>query len=150
MGWNLEVAAVRTAELDDAVPDVFGPTATTFDFDHATSGDRGPGLCAAQVGDWAIVIDVDWRLSQRTDYLAEASASTDLHLVRIFDEPIILHYRDGEPILEAEGLAACLEVAPDDFRDGERSAMQYLHENTGLALGGEHLWDAKFTLYLID
>jgi hypothetical protein len=51
MGWTVEVAAVRTVELDDAVPDVFVPTNTTFGFDDATSGRRGPGLCAtAQSG----------------------------------------------------------------------------------------------------
>jgi hypothetical protein len=105
-----------------------------------------------------VVIDVDWRLSQtqrlpgqdrpdryQPDYLAEASASTDLHLVRICNDPIILHYREGQRLLKAEGLAECLEVAPDEHRDGENSAMRYLYEMTGLVFGDD-LWDAKFTL----
>ncbi|MBC6469393.1 hypothetical protein [Actinomadura alba] len=113
-------------------------------FEDATSVVRGPGLCAAKVGDWVIVIDVNCWLSGSSDYLVEASASTDLHLVRISDEPIILHYRDGQQMVEARGLAGCLEIAACDYEDGETCAMKHLRKTTGVTFG-EDLWSAKFT-----
>jgi hypothetical protein len=150
MGWNIEVAAVRTNELADSVPDVFAPTSTTMGFEDATSVMRGPNLCAAQVGEWAVVIDVDCRLSGTPDYLSEASAATDLHLVRVADQPVILHYREGRQVMGARGLAASLEVTPCDYEDGETCAMKHLHETTGLTFDDGSLWAAKFTLFTID
>jgi len=150
MGWNLEVVAVRTGELDFAIPEIFFPTGTTMDFEDATSVARGSDLCATKVGDWVIVIDVSCRLSGNYGYLVEASASTDLHLVRIFDEPIILHYRDGEQMVAARGLAECLEIAPcddGDYEDGETCAMKHFRATTGVTFGGEDMWGAKFTPY---
>jgi hypothetical protein len=49
-----------------------------------------------------------------------------MHLVRIADEPIVVHYRNGERVAQARGLAACLEIAPRDDRDGELCAMNVL------------------------
>ncbi|TDD86689.1 hypothetical protein E1293_09260 [Actinomadura darangshiensis] len=145
MAWNIEVAAVRTADLIDAVPDVFGPAGTTMGFEDATSGRRYGDLCVAKVGDWVIVIDVACRLSGNHDYLAAASASTDLHLVRIADQPIALHYRGGQLMTEMRGG----EMLPDEDHDGESVAMDHLQENTGLSLD-EDLWGAKFTLFVLD
>jgi hypothetical protein len=147
MAWNLEVAAVRTDDPDDAVPDVFVATDTTMGFEDATSYRRGPGLCAARIGEWVVVIDVDCRLSGSPDYLAEASASTELQLVRIADAPVIVHYRDGRPVVEAHGLAACLDVAPCDYEDGETCAMSHLRATTGVHFGDDAMGDAKYTLY---
>ncbi|WP_255954934.1 hypothetical protein [Streptomyces odontomachi] len=151
MSWNLEVVAVRTDHPDDAVPDVFVPEEASMCFEDATSVSRAPGLCAAQVGEWVLVIDVDCRLSGHAGYLAEASESTELHLVRIAGspyDPVILHYRDGRPIVAAHDLAACLEIAPCDYEDGETVAMTYLRESTGVSFGGDEMFDAKYTLYL--
>lgn len=147
MAWNLEVAAVRTDKPGRAVPDVFVPTGTTMGFEDATSVRRGPDLCTAPIDGWTMVVDVDCRLSEVDDYLAEASASSELHLVRISDEPVILHYRDGRPVLEARGLAECLEVVPSDWEDGETCAMWYFREATGVAFGDDPWWEASFTPY---
>ncbi|MGW3568293.1 hypothetical protein ACWDSL_31320 [Streptomyces sp. NPDC000941] len=150
MGWNIEVVAVRQDELYEAVPDVFIETSTTMSFEEATSGRRVPHLCAAKVGDWVVVIDAGCRLSGNYDYLDEASTSTDLHLVRIADKPIALHYRDGQQVLEATGSDAVPELTPDD--DGESWAMHALFKRTGVNFGEEDplgLWNAKFTLFTI-
>jgi len=149
MGWNIEVVAVRTGEPDDAVPDVFGPTDVRMHFEDATSVARGPDLCAATVRDWVVVIDVGCRLSGHVGYLAEASASTDLHLVRVAGEPVALHYRDGRPVAETRGREACLEIAPRDDRDGELCAMDILARRTGVTWSPD-LWDASFTVYRLD
>ncbi|MGW1678004.1 hypothetical protein [Saccharopolyspora sp. NPDC002376] len=142
------MAAIRTDELADAVPDVFAPTDSTMGFEDATSGRRYGDLCAAKVGDWVIVIDVACRMSGNFDYLVEASTSTDLHLVRIADQPIALHYRNGQPMTQMRGR----EMMPSEDYDGESCAMDHLHETTGVhfgeGLGG--LWDAKFTLFVLD
>jgi hypothetical protein len=149
VGWNLEVACVRTAGLDSAVPDVFGPTNTTMGFEDATSSARPPDLCAAKIGDWVVVIDVACRMSENAIYLTEASASTDLHLVRIADEPIAIHYHDGQQVTAARGLAACLDIAPNDDDDGELCAQDLLTEHTGLTISDD-LWDAEFTVFKLD
>jgi hypothetical protein len=149
MGWNIEVVGVRVSELANAVPDVFASTGTTMGFEDATSSARAPHLCAAKVGDWVVVIDVGCRLSGNVEYLVEASASTDLHLVRIADEPIALHYQGGRQVTGARGRVACLEIAPRDDRDGELCAMDVLAMRTGVAFH-EDLWKAKFTLFELD
>lgn len=149
MGWNLEMVGARVSEIADAVPDVFAPTGTTMGFEDATSSARAPHLCAAKVGDWVFVIDVACRLSANAGYLVEASAATDLHLVRIADEPIALHYHGGQQVTEAQGRSACLEIAPRDDRDGELCAMDILAARTGVPFH-EDLWKAKFTLFELD
>jgi hypothetical protein len=150
MGLILELAAVRTDDLDLAVPDVFEPTDTTMGFEDAVSGRRRREICATMDGDWAIVIDTACVMSQDHFYLAEASASTDLFLVRIFDEPLALRYRNGRRTMEATGLEACLAIAPPDtIRDGESCAQSLLFEATGVSFGGEDLWNAKFTLFTL-
>ncbi|WP_433512872.1 hypothetical protein ACQP2T_55970 [Nonomuraea sp. CA-143628] len=136
MGWNLEVAAVKTDELFMAVPDVFLETETTMGFEDATSFSRFPNLCVAQVGDWAVTIETGHRLSGSTDYLEERSAGTELHLVRIDDQAIALHFVNGQPVAE--------ERKPDG-EDGETWAMGVLFDRTGVSFGG--LWDVKFTLF---
>jgi hypothetical protein len=145
MAWDIEVAAIRTDEFVDAVPDVFAPTDTTMGFEDATSGSRYGELCAAKVGEWAIVIDVACRMSGNSDYLAEASASTELHLVRIADRPIALHYGDGRPVTEMRGR----EMMRSQDDDGESCAMDHLHETTGVSFGRD-LREAKFTLFVLD
>jgi hypothetical protein len=136
VGWNLEVAAVKTDKLFRAVPDVFLATETTMGFEDATSVSRFPNLCVAQVGDWVAVIDSGHRLSASADYLEERSARTELHLVRIDDQAIALHYANGQPVTE--------EQKPDD-KDGEACAMDVLFGRTGISFGD--LWDVKFTLF---
>jgi hypothetical protein len=149
MAWNIEVVAVRTDEPDDAVPDVFGPTDIRMHFEDATSAMRDRDLCAAKVRDWVVVIDVRCQLSGHAGYLAEASASTDLHVVRVAGEPLALHYRDGRQVAAARGRDACLEIAPRDDRDGELCAMDILAGRTGVTWSRD-LWDAGFTLYRLD
>jgi len=148
MGWNIEVVGVRTNELADAVPDVFAATNTTMGFEDATSSVRAPHLCAAKVGNWIVVIDVACRLSGSVSYLAEASA-TDLHLVRIADEPIALHYRGGQQVTEVRGRVGCLGIAPRDDGDGELCAMDLMAGRTGVNFR-QDLWGAKFTLFELD
>ncbi|WP_329518802.1 hypothetical protein [Spirillospora sp. NBC_01491] len=97
-----------------------------------------------------MVVDVWCRLSGSFDYLAEASASTDLHLVQISDEPITLHYSAGQQVMDARGLAACLQVTPCDDEDGETCAMKYLRETTAVSWGNDDLWGAKFVLFTLD
>lgn len=150
MGWNIEVAAVWTDELDFAVPDVFVPTGTTMGFEDATSANRAPNLCATRVGDWVVVIDVVRRLSGSHDYLEEASTSTELHLVRIADEPVALHYRDGHEVPDVDRADGVAEFAPAD--DGESWAMNRLFQTTGVNFGETAplgLWNAKFTLFTV-
>lgn len=149
MGWNIEVVGVRTGELADAIPDVFVATSTTVGFEDATSPACAPHLCAAKLGDWVFVVDVACRLSGNGGYLVEASARTDLHLVRIADEPIALHYRSGQRVMEAQGLSACLGLAPRDDRDGELSAVDLLAGSTGVDFH-QDLWGVKFTLFELD
>ena len=149
MAWNIEVVAVRTDEPDDAVPDVFGPTDVRMHFEDATSAVRNRDLSVARVRDWVVVIDVRCQLSGHPGYLAEASASTDLHAVRVAGEPLALHYRNGRPVAEAHGRDACLAIAPRDDRDGERCAMDILAGRTGVTWSPD-LWDATFTLYRLD
>ncbi|UAK36123.1 hypothetical protein K8O92_33375 (plasmid) [Nocardia asteroides] len=149
MGWNIEVVGVRTGEFAAAIPDVFVPTSTTMGFEDAISGARAPHLCAARVGDWVFVVDVACRLSGSVGYLVEASATTDLHLVRIADEPIAAHYRNGRQVREAQGRTACLELAPRDDRDGELCAMDLFAGSTGVDFR-QDLWSAEFTLFELD
>ncbi|MFC4012732.1 hypothetical protein ACFOY2_36250 [Nonomuraea purpurea] len=136
MGWNLEVTAVKTDELFLAVPDVFLSTETTMSFEYATSYERFPDLCVAQVGDWAVVLDSGQRLSGSTDYLKERSAGTELHLVRVDTPAIALHYANGQRVTE--------EQSPDD-EDGETWAMDLLYDRIGISFGD--LWDVKFTVF---
>ena len=131
------------------MPDVFGPTTSTVGFEGATSSARPPDLCAAMIGDWVVVIDVACRMSGNAIYLTEASASTDLHLVRIADEPIAIRYHDGQQVAVVQGRAACLDIAPNDDDDGERCAMDLLAERTGLTIA-DHLWPAEFTVFALD
>ncbi|MGP3973098.1 hypothetical protein ACTWQF_03500 [Streptomyces sp. 8N114] len=143
----MEIVAVRADELADAVPDVFGETDRTMGFEDATSASRGSELCVTKSGDWVVVIDVWHRLSGLPEFLAEASASTDLYLVRVDDTPAALHYRDGRQELAAEGSDACMELASRDFRDGETLAQVLLGKYTGLSFADDSLWSAKFTVF---
>lgn len=154
MGWNIEVVAVRADELSKTVPDVFEATDSTMGFEEATSHRRAPDLCAAKVGDWVAVIDVLGRMAENDRFLADASASTDLHLVQITSNPIALHYRNGQAVAELNSR----EMEPDDDYDRESVAMAYLHDATGLTMYGsdedESLRDkdlgyAKYTLFVL-
>jgi len=145
VGWNIEVVAVRTDEVDAAVPDVFGSTEETMGFEDATSVVRSPHLCATKVSPWVVVVDVACRLSGYEEYLREVSAGTELHLIRIADDPIALHYRDGRQVSQAHGRTACLDLAPRDDHDGELCAMDVLAGRTGVDFRRD-LWDTPFTL----
>jgi hypothetical protein len=78
------------------------------------------------------------------EYLCQASAGTELHLVRIAGDPIALYYRDGQQVSQARGRAACLDLAPRDDRDGELCAMDLLANRTGVNFT-QGLWDTQFT-----
>jgi hypothetical protein len=145
VGWNLEVVAVKADEVDAAVPDVFMTTGTTMWFEEATSAARAPHLCAAKVGSWVIVVDVACRMSGFEEYLRDVSTGKELHLVRVTNDPIALHYRDGRQVALARGQAACLDLAPRSDRDGELCAMDLLAGRTGVRFAVD-LWDVPFTL----
>jgi len=85
-------------------------------------------------------------LSAATDHLTRASASTDVHVVRIADDPLALHYHDGRLAAQARGLAACLRLAPRADRDGQLCAMDLLALQTGVMFS-QDLWDTSFTLF---
>jgi hypothetical protein len=146
MGWNIEVAAVRTDTLAAAVPPGFAETLTTMGFENAVSPNRAPDLCAARMGEWVFVVDTGRRLSGATGYLATASKSTDLHVVRIAGAPLALHYHDGRLMAEARGLSACLRLAPRMDSDGERCAMDLLALQTGVMFS-QDLGQVRFTRF---
>ncbi|WP_214405473.1 hypothetical protein [Pseudonocardia lacus] len=146
MGWNVEVACVRTADPRAAVPDVFGPMADEFGFEDATSSARGADLGVGRVGEWMVVIDVQCRLSSAGHYLREASEGTDLHLVRIAGSPVVRHYHSGREVAAADGLEACLRIAPREDGDGELCAMDALALRTGVDFFTD-LWTVTFTRF---
>ncbi|MBO8193307.1 hypothetical protein ITI46_16780 [Streptomyces oryzae] len=150
MGFSMEIVAARADELADAVPDVFAETDTTLGFEDATSVSRGSELCVTKSGDWVIVIDVWHRLSGFTPYLVEASASTDLYLVRIGGDPAVFHYRDGCLQMAAEGSHACMELAAVDYDDGEVLGQELLLKYTGVSFADDDLWSAEFTVFALD
>ncbi|GAA3870213.1 hypothetical protein [Streptomyces sedi] len=143
MGWSMEMAAVRTTDLDEAVPHLFSPAGGTTRFEGATSMSRPPEMCAALVGGWAVVIDVEHRLSENAGHLRKASRATDVHLVRVDEvEPAALHYRAGTLVSEA---------VPESGEDGESWAMRTLRERTGIHFGEgpSGLWDVNFQVLAV-
>jgi hypothetical protein len=153
LSWNIEIACVRGAgvEPDDAVPDVFGPTETWFGWEDASSVSRDPDLCVAHINDWIVVIDVGCRLTESEDYVEEASAGRELHVVRIADAPVHVHYRDGEKLAERRGVRDCAAVLKGEAakqNDGEQIAWSLLKAQTGLDLMGA-LFDAKYQLFVL-
>src|ERR1700733_9479232 len=110
VSWGLEVACIRGTEgvtLERAVPDVFAITDQRVGFEDATSVMRDKDLCAARIGSWIVVIDVNCRLSAATPYLKEASADGGVHAFRVASALMELHYRHGKQQTEHQGLAQC-------------------------------------------
>jgi len=151
MGWNLEVACIRSPRLKvvGAVPDVFGATGKKVGFEDATSVMRDPDMCAAKVKDWILVIDVACRLSGFRPYLEETSAKGDMHVFRIADAPLELHYRRGDKEAEHRGLDACLRQKARADRDGEMLAMDLMKERTGISFTDD-LWTVEFEVFALD
>ena len=157
MGWNLEVACVRLskgADIGQVVPDVFSASGTVVGFEDATSASRGTDLCAATIGKWAVLIDVACRLSDAEPWLKEASAGGDLFLVRVADNPVALHYREGQAITECRGVgdcAAALGRPPDaaGWIDGEQLACELLKAWTRLNFPNK-FWTARFEVFAAD
>jgi hypothetical protein len=152
MSWNLEVMCIDDAELDLdlAVPDVFGPTGEGLGFEDATSVMRDGELCAARIGRWIIIIDVSCRLSGLESHLEEVSEGRELHVFRISDAALYVHYRDGAKAGEHRGKEACrAALKSPSAKDGESVAQDLLQELTGLAWMKE-LWEARYQRFVLD
>lgn len=158
MSWNLEVACVRV-KLDVAlgriVPDIFTPTGAMVCFEDATSVSRGTDLCAAIIGEWAVLIDINCRLSNAGPWLDEVSASDDVFVFRIADSPREVHFRGGKLQSDSSGVTACLlalghpKSKVRERIDGETVACQLLQARTGLAFTDD-FWKVQFPVFALD
>lgn len=154
MSWNIEIVCIRDRKLDleDAVPDVFGPTKARYHFEGATSAQRDEELCAARIREWIVIIDVGCRVSRNDEYLEEISTGREVHVFRVADAPLHLHYLDGAKQRERQGLQACVRALTGKAsqpKDGELVAQDLLREVTRLDFGRE-LWDAKYRGFALD
>lgn len=140
MSWNIELALVQVAEtepLRTIVPDVFEPTDHVVCFEDAASVMRGTDLSASWVKGWGVVIDITCRLSV-SPYLVETSAGREMFVVRITDQPLVVHYRDGELVENLRGVTAILESFGSAkrkrsvSRHGESVAVEWLKQCVGL------------------
>jgi hypothetical protein len=101
MSWNIELAFFRVSQqtpLADVVPDVFAATETLFGFEDATSVMRDPDLCATWHNGWAILIDVNCRLSGLESFLREVSKFGETFVFRVSGLPVSI--RADQEILE--------------------------------------------------
>jgi hypothetical protein len=137
MAWNIELAFIRVAEsavLSDLVPDVFAPTDQQFGFEGATSVQRDPNLCATWNNGWAILIDVNCRLSGLESFLLETSMLGELFVFRISGLPVCVHGNQGKILERLEGneaFLAALEVElsqPHELNDGELLAWALMRQ----------------------
>jgi hypothetical protein len=156
MSWNIELAFIRiaaSAAPSDFVPDVFTATDQQFGFEDATSVMRGPDLCATWHNGWAILIDVNCRLSSLESFLLEASTRGELFVFRISGLPISLRFNQGNMLERIEGnesfLAALRSESfePEESTDGELLAWSLMRDRTGVGLND--LWDVKFKLFAL-
>jgi hypothetical protein len=153
MSWNIELAFVRTADaalLEDIVPDVFEPTNNMIGWEDATSVMRDPDLSATWHDGWAIVIDVNARLSSLESFWSEASSHGELFIFRVSEFPIALHSKHGRVLERLEGNEAFLialgrEQTPS--ADGELLAWDLMQSRTGVRL--DDLWGVKFRVFNI-
>jgi hypothetical protein len=156
MAWNIELAFIRVAEsisLCDLVPDVFAPTDQQFGFEGATSIQRDPNLCATWHNGWAILIDVNCRLSGLESFLLETSRLGELFVFRISELPIALHCAQGKILERLESHEAFLNALepeafePEESNDSELLAWALMRQRTGVSL--DDLWDTKFELFAL-
>lgn len=158
MGWNIEVACVRVtdpASVESVVPDVFTRTGKVVGFEDATSVVRGTDLCAGVAGEWAVLIDVECRLSGAGPWLDEVSVGRDLFVVRVADQPVAVQYRDGVAVAEYRGANACTKAhgrtrtGTRGHVDGEQVACDLLRAWTGVGFP-EDFWKVRFAVYAVN
>ena len=156
MAWNIELAFIRVAvstALSETVPDVFGPTNEQVGFEGATSVQRDSDLCATRLDAWAILIDVNCRLSSLESFLRETSLLGELFVFRISDFPVLLRWNQGENLESLEGNQAFLTalepepLQPDETDDGELLAWALMRQRTNVSLND--LWDTKFSVFAL-
>ena len=159
MAWNIELAFVRVAEStvlseivpDVFVPDVFGSTNVQVGFEDATSVQRGSDLCVTWLDAWAILIDVNCRLSSLESFLRETSLLDELHVFRISDFPVSLRWNQGKNLESLEGNQAFLSalepelLQPGESNDGELLAWALMRQRTAISLND--LWETKFNVF---
>jgi hypothetical protein len=113
VAWNIELAFIRAGEqtpLSDLVPDVFAASDQQFGFEDATSMMRDPDVCATWLSGWAILIDVNCRLSSLESFLLETLLLGETFIFRISDIPIFLHCNQGKTLKRLEGHETFLSV----------------------------------------
>jgi hypothetical protein len=156
VAWNIELGFIRVGEqtpLSDLVPDVFAASDQQFGFEDATSAMRDPDVCATWLSGWAILIDVNCRLSSLESFLLETSRLGELFVFRISELPIALHCDLGKILKSLEGnesFLAALEpepFEPEESNDGELLAWTLMQRKTGVGL--DDLWAAKFKLFAL-
>jgi hypothetical protein len=156
VAWNIELAFIRTAEqtpFSDFMPDVFAATDQQFGFEDATSAMRDPDLCVTWHNGWAILIDVNCRLSGLESFLLETSMLGELFVFRISGLPILIHANQGKTLERLEGHEAFLRALepepfePDEINDGELLAWALMRHRTGVGL--DDLWAAKFSVFAL-
>jgi hypothetical protein len=157
MSWNIELAFVRILQDTDfkkVVPDVFENANQNLGFEDATSVMRGTDLCTTWLMGWALVIDVNCRLSGLPSYLQETSKFGELFVFRISGEPLEVHYKAGTELERRLGNAAVLEsfgeskYKSEEYVDGELLAWELMQHRTGISL--DDLWKARFSVFVVS
>ncbi len=155
MSWNMEVACVQVTPgvaIERIVPDIFTPTGTLVCFEDATSVTRNTDLCAAIIGEWAVLLDTNCRLSDAGPWLDEVSVSGDVFVFRISGSPREVYYRSGKEQSDSSGVSACLlalglpKSKAGERIDGETVACQLLRARTGLAFTDD-FWKVQFSVF---
>lgn len=157
MSWNIELAFVRISQdtdLKKIVPDVFENALQQIDFEQATSVQRDQDLSATWLMGWALVIDVNCRLSGSKSYLQETSKLGEMFVFRVSDEPLEVHAQAGMELERRLGNAAVLEGFNEskfksaEFIDGELLAWELMRHRTGVSL--DDLWTARFGVFTVS
>jgi hypothetical protein len=156
MGWNIELAFVlapSSMPLEDVVPDVFEPTSEQLGFEDATSVQRNSDMCAANLEPWAVVIDVNCRLSSFEHFLRETSGLGEVFVFRVSDEPVVVHCENGVELERYVGTEAALAALgrnrPEagEYSDGEDLAWALMELRTDVKL--DDLRGIKYTVFEI-